>query len=137
MNRKQQAKHGVHCEEDWNDVSTIDTEAYWVSKVGLMQESGTEPTAPDQDMFAGVMPAAWVFIHTSRADLLTCLSCGGCCLRMAQWLLASSKHGRQEHQQGTAAQWQVPRWQLAGHAAAPQPTPRDSPTLHDRLISHC
>jgi hypothetical protein len=37
MNRKQQAKHGVHCEEDWNDVSTIDTEAYWVSKVGLMQ----------------------------------------------------------------------------------------------------
>eukprot|EP00775_Hariotina_reticulata_P006026 gene6026-6264_t len=33
MNRQQPAKHGVHCEEDWNEVSTIDKEAYWVSKV--------------------------------------------------------------------------------------------------------
>eukprot|EP00879_Flechtneria_rotunda_P021795 GHRR01022982.1.p1 GENE.GHRR01022982.1~~GHRR01022982.1.p1 ORF type:complete len:315 (+),score=84.34 GHRR01022982.1:492-1436(+) len=33
MNRKQQPKHEQYCEEDWNEVSTIDTEAYWVSKV--------------------------------------------------------------------------------------------------------
>lgn len=33
MNRKQQPKQEQYCEEDWNSVSTIDTEAYWVSKV--------------------------------------------------------------------------------------------------------
>eukprot|EP00878_Enallax_costatus_P032607 GHUV01035850.1.p1 GENE.GHUV01035850.1~~GHUV01035850.1.p1 ORF type:complete len:199 (+),score=49.72 GHUV01035850.1:201-797(+) len=33
MNRKQQPKHGQYCEDDWNDVSQIDSEAYWVSKV--------------------------------------------------------------------------------------------------------
>lgn len=33
MNRKQQPKQEQYCEEDWNSVSTIDAEAYWVSKV--------------------------------------------------------------------------------------------------------
>lgn len=33
MNRKQQPKQEQFCEEDWNNVSTIDSEAYWVSKV--------------------------------------------------------------------------------------------------------
>jgi hypothetical protein len=33
MNRKQQPKQEQYCEDDWNDVSTIDSEAYWVSKV--------------------------------------------------------------------------------------------------------
>jgi nucleoside-diphosphate-sugar epimerase len=33
MNRKQQPKHEQFCEEDWNEVSQIDSEAYWVSKV--------------------------------------------------------------------------------------------------------
>lgn len=35
MNRKQQPKHEQYCEDDWNEVSQIDSEAYWVSKVTL------------------------------------------------------------------------------------------------------
>jgi len=33
MNRKQQPQQEQYCEVDWNNISTIDTEAYWVSKV--------------------------------------------------------------------------------------------------------
>lgn len=33
MNRKQQPKQDRYCEEDWNNVSNIESEAYWVSKV--------------------------------------------------------------------------------------------------------
>jgi hypothetical protein len=33
MNRKQQPKQEQYCEEDWNEVSQVPDEAYWVSKV--------------------------------------------------------------------------------------------------------
>ncbi|KAF6264964.1 hypothetical protein COO60DRAFT_1185676 [Scenedesmus sp. NREL 46B-D3] len=33
MGRKQQPKHEQYCEEDWNEVSQMPAEAYWVSKV--------------------------------------------------------------------------------------------------------
>ncbi|KAF8070868.1 TKPR1 [Scenedesmus sp. PABB004] len=33
MNRKQPPKGAAYCEDDWNEVSTLESEAYWVSKV--------------------------------------------------------------------------------------------------------
>lgn len=47
MNRKQQPQQERYCEEDWNNISAIDTEAYWVSKVssGSSQQGTVVPGA--------------------------------------------------------------------------------------------
>lgn len=55
MNRKQQPKQEQYCEEDWNSVSTIEAEAYWVSKVRHRAHSNaslcvsTQTSASDSD----------------------------------------------------------------------------------------
>jgi hypothetical protein len=46
MGRKQQPKHEQYCEEDWNEVSQMPAEAYWVSKVRCrLQDSQQQCTA--------------------------------------------------------------------------------------------
>jgi hypothetical protein len=66
MNRKQQPKQEQYCEDDWNNVSTIDSEAYWVSKV----RSTPCKTASVQCQQHGVSPVLFQGFQVARGLVL-------------------------------------------------------------------